>query len=185
MLIYYLSLLESGEERLKFEEIYNAHRGTMLHVAMTVLHGDLARAEDAVQSAFEAIIKNKEKYLSKSCSNLRGSCVIIVKNKCLDILRREKHFAFKEIDEFYDLESADTPVDEQIVRKSEYEILRKCMAVLSDRDRNILEMRFVLQMGVGEIAQDCGLTENNVSTIIQRAKIKVRNEMLNKQTPKP
>lgn len=181
MLLFYLVQMENEEERKKISEIYLAHRFTMLHTAMRVLGRDSARAEDAVHSAMEAIIKNKEKYFQKSCKEMRGWCVIIVKNKCIDILRREKNYNYQAEEDFYDLESKDASVEEQVVKKSEFEHLKKCMRVLSEQSRNALEMKYVAQMSTREIAKELNLTEEHVSTILYRAKMKVREEMMREE----
>lgn len=52
-------------------------------------------AEEAVHNAFISIIQKKEKYLILDCRDFRRSAVIIVRNKCIDILRKQKPFANK------------------------------------------------------------------------------------------
>lgn len=56
MLVYYLQMLDTPEEKIRFEQIYLKYRGLMYHVANGILH-DRQDAEDAVHNAFLRIIK--------------------------------------------------------------------------------------------------------------------------------
>ena len=56
-------------------------------------------AEDAVHNAFISIIKEKEKYFNPDSRDFRFSAVDIVRNKCIDLLRKEKVYADISIDE--------------------------------------------------------------------------------------
>lgn len=75
--------------------------------------GNQSMAEDAGHNAFISIIQKKEKYLSLDGMAFRRSAVTIVRNKCIDILRKRKPFANKSIEELeIFLESDEIPVDE-------------------------------------------------------------------------
>lgn len=62
MMIVYLQMIDTPEEKSKFEKLYYAYRGLMFHVARQVLNND-QDAEDAVSSAFIKIAENIEKIL--------------------------------------------------------------------------------------------------------------------------
>ena len=51
MLIMYLQMLDTPEEKVRFEQIYLKYREKMFHVADSILHND-QDAEDAVHNAF-------------------------------------------------------------------------------------------------------------------------------------
>lgn len=60
MLMLYLEMLETPEEKVRFEEIYQNYRNKMFHMADHILHND-QDAEDAVHNAFLricALLKN-------------------------------------------------------------------------------------------------------------------------------
>ena len=50
MLVYYLQMLDTPEEKIRFEQIYLKYRGLMYHVADSILH-DRQEAEDAVHKS--------------------------------------------------------------------------------------------------------------------------------------
>lgn len=51
MLVCYLQMLDTPEEKIQFEQIYLNYRGLMYHVAERILH-NRQDAEDAVHNAF-------------------------------------------------------------------------------------------------------------------------------------
>ena len=63
MLIYYLQMLDTPEEKVKFEQIYLKYRGLMYQVADGILH-NRQDAEDAVHNAFLRVIKHFKKFQS-------------------------------------------------------------------------------------------------------------------------
>lgn len=174
MLFIYISMLETDEERVRLSEIYEENEPYMLRYA-TVLLKDRYAAEDAVHNAFLSIIKNKEKYFSLSCRELRALCVIIVKSKCIDYLRHRNKIFFEQLeDKDPFIESSDVPIEEQVILSDEYALLRKHMKTLNEVSRIVLEMRYILGMTYKEIAQEFDTSPKHIDTIIQRAKSKLR-----------
>lgn len=172
MLFIYLSMLDTEEERLKMADIYEQHKFACFRVALKRTNNH-AMAEDAVHNAFLSIIKHKEKYFQLSCRDFRSAIVIIVKNKCLDLLKAEKRFTdFDEV--AYEIESDDTPVDIQTITQIEFENLKKHMSELDDVSKEVLEMKYTLGMSYKEIGEALGMTPKHVDTRIMRAKAKMR-----------
>ena len=121
------------------------------------------------------IIEQKENYCSLTCKDFRSLIVIIVKNKCLDLLKAEKHFSDTPLDEMgYEPESKDAPVDMQAITRIEFDCLRKHMAKLDDTSRQVLEMKYLLDISYREIGEILGMTPKHVDTRIMRAKAKLR-----------
>lgn len=56
MLFFYLSALDTQEERTKFEDIYKKYGKLMKYVAYNILRDD-SLAEDAVHNAFLKLMK--------------------------------------------------------------------------------------------------------------------------------
>jgi RNA polymerase sigma-70 factor (ECF subfamily) len=167
-------MLETEQERNKMIEIYEEHRHALLLYALKILKNQNS-AEDAVHDAFIAIIEQKEKYFNLSCRDFRFSAVIIVRNKCIDILRKERPNDMVPIDEleFY-LESPDVPVDEQVIISSEYEAIRKHLKKIDEISRQVIVMKYYYSMSYKEIGEKLNMTPKHVETKIARAKEKIR-----------
>jgi len=167
-------MLEDESDRASMADIYNTHKSVMLRYALSILQNK-EMAEDAVHNAFLAIIKHKEKHFSMSSRELRTHLVIITKNKCIDLLRKQTSFGYDQIDDIGDsIDSGDIPVEDQVVLKDEYESIKKHIKSLDEISKLVLEMKYILGMTYREIGENLGITPKHVDTRIQRAKEKVR-----------
>lgn len=177
MLMILLASLETEAERRTFTDIYNEHKYALFAAAHKIC-GNQQMAEDAVHNAFEQLIKKSKEDMSLSCIDFRRRYVIIVKNKTIDLMRREKIYSDAGMDDLdYEFESDEIPVELQIVKEEEYTDLRNHLRELDEISRLVLEMKYVLNMSHKEIANELGLSPEHVNTRIARAKAKVRNAM--------
>lgn len=178
MLTIYLAMLDNEDEKMKMADIYEAHKYAMIRYALSITKNN-EMAEDAVHNAFLSIIRKKEYFFQLSCRDFRIQIVIIVKNKCIDLLRQQNKHNHEDLDDFeYTLEADVMPVEEQIITNEEYETLRVYMASLDETSKLVLEMRYILGMTYKEIGEELGITTKHVDTKIQRAKEKVRKHAM-------
>lgn len=183
MLAIYISMLETEQEKKKMEDVYEEHKHVLLLYALKVTGYNQTMAEDAVHNAFISIIKEKEKYLYLDSKNFRYVSVTIVRNKCIDLIRKEKHYADIPIEdlEIY-LESDEKSLEDQIVISSEYEAIRKHMKSIDEISRQVLIMKYALEMTHKEIGKRLNIPSGNVGVRIFRAKEKVRR-LVEKESP--
>ena len=66
-MIIYLQMIESDEDKSKFEQLYIMYKGLMFHVAMKILKNEFD-AEDAVHQAFLSLIENLKK-IAAACAD--------------------------------------------------------------------------------------------------------------------
>ncbi|MCL2320992.1 MAG: sigma-70 family RNA polymerase sigma factor [Oscillospiraceae bacterium] len=174
MLIFYLSMLNTESERSKMIEIYKENNLALLKYALKITNNK-AMAEDAVQDTFIAIIKHKEKYFNMNSKDFRISAVIIVRHKCIDLLRKQTPFVETSIEELeIALESGETPVEEQVNCLYEYNSIRKHLNSIDEISQQVLILKYCYSMSYKEIGKQLGMTEKHVDTRIMRAKEKVR-----------
>lgn len=177
MLLIYLSALETDIEKKTMEKIYNEYRFMMMGYAMKILKNQ-AQAEDAIHNAFIAMINNKEKIFSLTGKDLTVQIVIITKNKCIDILRKDTKVTMLDLDDIaYTVESNDKSVEDQIVFLEEYQVIKDCISRLDETSRLVLQMKYVQGLSYKDIGEKLSLTPKHVDTIIARAKSKVRKQV--------
>ena len=82
-MIIYLQMIESDEDKSKFEQLYIMYKGLMFHVAMKILKNEFD-AEDAVHQAFLSLIENLKKISDVKCPKTRAYIVIITERKILE-----------------------------------------------------------------------------------------------------
>lgn len=88
-MLLYLSLIDTEEDKAKFEEIFNSYKKTMYYVANSILK-DEHHSHDAVQNSFLKIIKHIDKIKDVKCNKTKGFIVTIVKHTAIDAYRDNK-----------------------------------------------------------------------------------------------
>lgn len=68
-MIVYLSMIETDEDKSKFEKIYERYKNLMFYTAMQILN-HRQDAEDAVHQAFVSIIDNIDKISEPDCPKI-------------------------------------------------------------------------------------------------------------------
>lgn len=85
-MIIYLQMIESDEDKSKFEQLYIMYKGLMFHVAMKILKNEFD-AEDAVHQAFLSLIENLKKISDVKCPKTRAYIVIITERKAIALIK--------------------------------------------------------------------------------------------------
>ncbi|WP_026476233.1 RNA polymerase sigma factor [Alkaliphilus transvaalensis] len=178
MLSIYISMLNNEYDKNTLTKIYEEHRHALLAVAMKILN-NRTLAEDAVHEAFVSIINHKEKYLYLDYRKTRASCVYIVKNKCIDIIRKQKRYSDEDFDELQnELKSSDMPVEEQVIMSSEYKSLQNAVKTLNVISQQVLLLKYYLDKSYIEIANELGITPKEVDNIMYYSKKKLINDLM-------
>lgn len=159
MLMIYLQMLDTPEEKIRFEQIYLKYRDTMFRVADNILHND-QDAEDAVHNAFLRIIKKFSRFQNTPAKDLAPQVVVIARNEAISLLRKKKDAApLEDWDGF-----AETA--EEV---SDYHALVEAFTRMPATYRAVMEMK-LLGYSDGEIAIRLGLSKTAVSTRISRSR---------------
>ena len=82
-MLIYLVLIDSDEDRSKFEVIYTEYKNLMFYIANRIL-GDNKDSEDVVHDAFLKIIEIIDKIEVAKCPKTRNLVVIIVERMASD-----------------------------------------------------------------------------------------------------
>lgn len=165
MLVYYLQMLDTPEEKVRFEQIYQEYRGLMYHVADGILH-NRQDAEDAVHNSFLKIIKRFSKFQNTPAKDLAPQITVIARNEAISLLRKKRDVAPLE-----DWDVA-TETSEAV---SDYHVLVDSFTRLPQTYRAVMEMKLLLGYSDGEIAAELGLSKTAVSTRIGRGRQLLRN----------
>lgn len=163
-MLIYLQMIESPEDRSKFEALYLEHREYMYRVAFSILNNP-QDAEDAVHYAFVKTAENIKKIDNPMCLKTRGYLVTIVRNGAIDIYRKKKAHPFVEYNDA--LTSMQIEYDGN--NRVTYNIFK-----LPERQRAILILKYQHGYELKEIAKMLNITYRNALQIEQRAKAKLR-----------
>ena len=155
MLSYFLSVLESTEDRRVFAEIYEKYHTKMEKTAIYILKNQ-EDAEDAMQNAFMRVIKHFDKAMSIPCEELQFWLIAIVKNEALMILRKKRNVISLE-------DNIDIPLN-NIEDVHSYNDFVGVFSKLPEIYRDVLEMKAFIGYSDKEVAEILGISETAVST---------------------
>lgn len=174
-MIFLLSF-SSESDKEKFEYLYSKYKNLLLHKAYEILK-DYMLAEDAVSEAYLRIYKNLHKIDDPDSNQSIAFAVTIAKNTALTILSREK----AKSTELYDETQPDEfDLEQHVLSELSSGAVYSAMECLGEELRGIFLLKFAYDMPHREIAQTLGITENNVTVKLHRAKKKLA-EILKKE----
>lgn len=166
-MLIYLQLIETFEDKTKFEELYSAYRGLMYHVAYQYLKHE-QDAEDAVHHAFVKIAENIKR-IEPVCPKTKQFVVTIVENRAKDVLKmRGRH--------------PETMLNEQICgtyddTMADSDFLMECILKLNGPQQQVILLKYCHGYELREIAKMMQITYESARKIDQRGKKKLE-EML-------
>ncbi len=127
----------------------------------------LPRNEDADELASEVFLRGWEYMTSGAVNNLNAFFFRIARNLVADFYRKYK--VTEELDAA-SMKSDGVSVSEEIATKLESDELIESLKGLKDEYREVLVMRYLSEMEVGEIASALEKTSNGVRVLLHRAK---------------
>jgi RNA polymerase sigma-70 factor (ECF subfamily) len=137
---------------------------------------DASTAEDLTSATFEKVIRNWRRYDAAKASE-RTWILAIARNTLVDHFRRQSHRDAASIDEHPVLIETLATGDDFAQRHLDTDELRSWLAFLSDREREILALRYGADLPAADIAALLELTSDNVHQIISRALRRLRKEV--------
>lgn len=164
-MMIYLQMIDTPEDRSKFEQLYLEYRGLMFHVANKILRNE-QDAEDMVHQAFLKVAENIEKISDPKCPKTQSYIVTIVENQSIDLYRRrQKHQVVELSDELPGISA---------VYEGE-NALAACVLKLPARYREVILLRYFQGYSVKEVAAILGLSLSAASKLDQRAKNRLKD----------
>ncbi len=171
MLAFYLTLVDSEEDRKKVEQLYYQYRNLMFYVARDVLRDDRL-AEDAVHQAFVRIIKHLDGVEEIVSHKTRCFVVIVVRNISKTMYVKRKHeLGFADIEESQGHEFVDQQnVETQVVTQMTIDDIKNKIADLPQIYRDVMELKYYYDRDEMEIAQLLGISYAAARKRLQRAR---------------
>lgn len=168
MLFFYLSALDTQEERTKFEEIYKKYGKLMKYVAYNILRDD-SLAEDAVHNAFLKLIKYIDRINDVDCHKTKSFVVIVTESVSKDMYAKRKREATVNIEDNEQEIVIDPPDFDSI----DTQVIADAIGKLPEIYRDALILKYVHQYKDAEIGELLGISPTAVRKRLQRAKEKL------------
>ncbi len=123
-------------------------------------------AEDLVAFVFEQLL-NKFQTFDPQRGNLDGWIFTIARNALTDRLRYKRRHHSQTLDEQIEIE-ADISLSDQFLKQEEIEQLRKYLVRLSDRERELLALRYGAGLSHRRIGEMMKMNEGSVAVTLGR-----------------
>lgn len=172
MLTFYLSMLDTEEDRSKFTRLYHRYAKLMKYVAMQKLQ-DEQLAEDAVHNAFLNIIRSFCTIEDVECHKTKRLLVIVTENAAVDILRKLRRHPQESFEELEPMLS----VEPDLLDGLAVEELSKRIADLPPIYRDVLELKAYHGLSDKQIAVALDVGHATVRKRLQRARTILAQEM--------
>jgi RNA polymerase sigma-70 factor (ECF subfamily) len=152
-----------------FKQQFLPHAEKLYALAFRLLNNK-DEASDAVQDTF---LKLWNKRNELEIQNTEAFCVTLVKNICLDILRkRHRSESLSDIEQIV----TEKAVSRQMEIHYDWVQMQKLIKQLPQQQQQLIILRHVKEYTMTEIAQQTGLSEANVRTTLSRARKLLREK---------
>ena len=173
MPIFLLDIIDDPDDKQAFEIIYKQYEQLLFYQANQILH-DEKLSEDAVIETFTALAKHFDKTDKKVCPRIKKFLIIINRNVCVDILRKNKHETPAEPDYFTD--NGDLSVQDASETYAEAGDVKRIILGMPEIYRDTLYLAYVEEFSVKEIAVILNVSEDTVYKRIQRGRSMIIRE---------
>lgn len=169
MLQLYLSLLDTQAEKDKFITIYESYRDLMFYAAGRYLESDVDK-ELAVDAALHALLGVVDSIGDPASCKTKNLVCLIVKRKCIDLLRRKSGTI--EVD--WDAAAEQAAAGEAPVPGSTENSLTEAILSMSETGREFLILRYYHGYSTAEIAALLGIGRDAARKRLERAKAELK-----------
>jgi RNA polymerase sigma factor (sigma-70 family) len=153
----------SGESTEDIAALARLYGPRVLQAAWRVL-GSRAAAEDVQQQLFLRLIESPPKAVQSWSAYLAASAT----RMAIDVLRRQHRWRL--LSPLWKTEESQDPSSEHTESSQSERRLRKALARLNARDASCFVLRHVQGFSPADVAQALGMSENNVSVVVHRAR---------------
>ena len=161
-------------ESFDFDFVYDRyHKNVYNYIAFRINnHFD---AEELANDVFVKAMRGQKSYNPDFA--VEAWLIGIAKNVVTDYLRKAMRRTFVPLDNIMGLISANRQPDEIAVINDEIRILISAIALLRDKERQILSMKFATDLKHKEIAAIMGISESHVKVTAHRAMNKLKKHL--------
>lgn len=179
-MLTFFTLIDDEEDKTSFQKIYERNCRVMMCMAMKILSHE-QEAEDAVYEAFLSLAEHYSKYKKRKDDEMRALCIIITKNKAIDILREKKKYSDEIIENLNLFESKEKQPENVVIADEQSALLKQALCELPEILKSVLELKYFLGYSNKEIAEILGIQLKTVEMRLYRGKKKLR-EVLENET---
>ena len=159
------------------EKAVEQHESALIGYARTFVY-DLDRARDVVQDTFIRLCQQDPEKVRDS---LKGWLFTVCRNRCLDVLRKDKRIEPLDELRWQEVAGSETAPDEQVEKDEQVAHVMRYMDRLAKNQKEVILLKFQQGMSYAEIRDVTGLTEGNIGFLIHTGLKMLREWLPQKQ----
>lgn len=173
MLSFYLSLIDSYEDKSKFEKLYNNYKKRMLATANEILD-NYDDAEDVVHTAFIALARNIDNVPDPNSHEALLYVLKAAKNNAINYaVARNKRVAVTAID----LDDINPAHLDQYLEDKSYDVVVDCIKNMEETYKDALYYHYVCGLTVRKLAPLIGVSHKAAEKRVQRGRLLLQKEL--------
>ena len=172
--------IENEFDREFMSQLYLNYRRLMFHTVLKILN-DLYSAEDVIQAAVVKLIDRVDLLKTMDTNHLADYIIVTCRKAAYNAVRDSSRQSAWVYDEETDLlASPETTPEQMLVESVDRNALLRVWPQLTERDRQLLRAKYVLQQKDDQIAKIFGIEPNSVRMALTRAR-RHALELINKE----
>lgn len=164
----FLLLIENDEDRLFIEGVYLEYYRLMYAQALQITRNG-EEAQDVVSDTMMALMKKISLLRALPCNKLRAYVVTTVKHTAINLFHQKKRQRMESDVTIEELAGSDS-VDGALLEQAGVERIKNAIALLPEREKAIMLMRYFRELTDEEIARETGLRPVSVRVHLSRAR---------------
>lgn len=152
----------------EFTELYLPLRGALYRVAFFILESE-DDAMDAVQDLYLKLLSSPDAL--EKVRNPKAYCITLMRNICLDRVRKASRRSESEVMEAV---SDESPADERMSDRQRIKDICQKLSSLPERERTVLRMKVFEDLSYDEIQKRTGIGYLSLRVLLSNARRKLR-----------
>jgi RNA polymerase sigma factor (sigma-70 family) len=170
------NLFLSGDNEA-YASLYNVYLQILYRYGLQFTP-DSEIVKDCIQEIFTNLYKNRAHLPAPD--NVKAYLLVALKNSLIKALNKESFYHRRDVADESLHFAHDSGVEEQFIAHEDYvnqqEKIKRILAALSPRQREIIRFRYIQELGFEEIGSRMNLNYQSCQNLIQRALKKIREE---------
>lgn len=176
MLGIYLVMLETDEEKSRFEQLYKTHQTTLYNYAYQILN-DTHLSEDAVSETFLVLARKIKVVQKMSETDVRNYLIVVAKNAAKRIYSKHSKQISLDEDEMDKVQTLVGDTQEEVNIQLEKKRIFDMIQSMDEKYTDIFYLKYYMGLSEQEIAASLDLKLGTVKTRIHRGKQQLREMM--------
>lgn len=162
-------------ESAEFRKVWLPLGEAVYRVALYILE-DTDDASDAVQDLFLKLWNSRDRL--DSVQNPKAYAITLIRNLCIDRIRRATRARMVEADE-----NLPAPEEDTMLAREKIQRVLNLIEGLPSRQRQLARMRLLDGLEYSEIARRTGVSENNARVLVSIARKTIKTKMEENERP--